>query len=44
MYNVLFLPVEQAGLVTEHQLQAIAPELRWDRQRERFEKLLGSRK
>jgi hypothetical protein len=40
---VLFLPAEHAGLITEHQLRAIARELRWDCQRERFEKLLGRR-
>ena len=41
---VLFLPAEHAGLITEQQLRAIARELRWDRQRDRFEKLLGNRR
>jgi hypothetical protein len=40
---VLFLPAEQAGLITAQQLRAIAREPRWDRQRERFQKLLGRR-
>jgi hypothetical protein len=41
---VLFLPVEHAGLITEHQLHAIAREPRWDRQREHFQKLVGKHK
>jgi hypothetical protein len=41
---VLFLPAEQAGLITEQQLQAIAREPRWDRQREHFQKLVGKHK
>jgi hypothetical protein len=40
---VLFLPAEQAGVITEQQLRAIAQEPRWDRQRERFQKLLSRR-
>jgi hypothetical protein len=40
---VLFLRAEHAGLMTELQLRAIAREPRWDRQRARFQKLLGRR-
>ena len=40
---VLFLRPEHAGLISEQQLRAIARVPRWDRQRERFQKLLGKR-
>jgi hypothetical protein len=40
---VLFLRAEHTGLISEQQLRAIAREPRWDRQRERFQKLLGRR-
>jgi hypothetical protein len=40
---VLFLRAEHTGLITEQQLRAIAREPRWDRQRARFQKLLGRR-
>lgn len=39
---VLFLPMKQASQITEPQLRAIAREPRWDRQRARFQKLLGN--
>ena len=40
---LLFLSAQHAGLIGEHQLREIAREPRWDRQRERFQRLLGGR-
>ena len=40
---VLFLSAQHAGLIGEHQLREIAREPRWDRQRARFQRLLGGR-
>ena len=38
---VLFLSPEHAGLITEPALREIAREIRWDRQRDAFQRLLG---
>jgi hypothetical protein len=40
---VLFLSAEHTGLIGERQLREIAREPRWDRQRARFQQLLGDR-
>jgi hypothetical protein len=41
---LLFLSPEHAGLIGERQLREIGREPRWDRQRARFEQLLGGRR
>ena len=41
--HILFLPAEQAGLIGERELREIGREPRWDRQRARFDELLGPR-
>jgi hypothetical protein len=40
---LLFLPAEFAGQIGERELREVAREPRWDRQRARFEQLLGGR-
>ncbi len=41
---VLFLRPEHTSLISERKLRAIAREPRWDRQRERFQELLSTRR
>ena len=41
--HILFLPAEQAGLIGERELRAIAREPRWDLQRAHFDQLLATR-